>query len=49
MDKTLYIGARCPVKLKEAIESLVPGKYITSSEFVLKAVKEKLEREGLVF
>lgn len=40
------LGTRCSVEMKEKIEKLVPEKYISVSEFVYKAVREKLDREG---
>jgi Arc/MetJ-type ribon-helix-helix transcriptional regulator len=44
-----HIGSKIPRKLKATVEKAVTdGNYLNLSEFVRDAVKEKLNREGLV-
>jgi Arc/MetJ-type ribon-helix-helix transcriptional regulator len=45
---TRYLGARVSPKIKEAIENVVPDKYVSVSHFVQEAIVEKLKRENLV-
>lgn len=47
-SQTLYIGTRVVPKIKNAIEKVVPDKYVSIALFVQEAVFEKLKRENLI-
>ncbi|MDQ6668638.1 MAG: hypothetical protein M3Y53_10505 [Thermoproteota archaeon] len=45
----VYVGSKIPRFLRQSIETAVMGgKYLNASVFVREAVKEKLDREGLL-
>ncbi len=42
-------GSKIPQALKSAMaDAINTGKYLNSSDFIRDAIKEKLEREGLL-
>ena len=44
-----YVGTKIPPNLKESLEHAVKsGNYLNISDFLRDALKEKLEREGLL-
>ena len=53
MDKSkstgVYIGSKIPTNIKNSIEkAVIAGTYLNASDFVRDAIKEKLQREGLL-
>lgn len=45
----IYVGSKIPHSLKVVIEKAVKkGSYLNISDFIWNAIKEKLQREGLV-
>jgi Arc/MetJ-type ribon-helix-helix transcriptional regulator len=45
----VYVGTKVPPFLRFSIEKAVSaGRYLNASAFVREAVKEKLDREGLL-
>jgi Arc/MetJ-type ribon-helix-helix transcriptional regulator len=45
----VYVGSKIPHFLRDSIQkAVINGKYLNASSFVREAVKEKLDREGLL-
>jgi len=41
--------AKCHGSVRDAIDNLIPSKYMSRSEFILTAIREKLEKDGIEY
>jgi Arc/MetJ-type ribon-helix-helix transcriptional regulator len=45
----IYAGSKIPQNLKDGIaKAIAHGNYLNASDFIRDAIKEKLDREGLL-
>ena len=46
----VYVGSKIPNILRASIEkAVITGKYLNISDFIRDAIKEKIDREGILY